>query len=141
MGYLLDTCVISEIAKPKPNKDVILWLTENDEDNFYLSVLTFGELYKGVSKLRDSKKKELLYDWVENELKNRFKNKILDIDFVIAEIWGNIEGKAESNGIVLPSIDALIASTGIAYDLTVVTRNTSDMERTGVKLLNPWVSV
>ncbi|MDA8158599.1 MAG: type II toxin-antitoxin system VapC family toxin [Deltaproteobacteria bacterium] len=141
MAYLLDTCVISEIAKPKPNKDVILWLTENDEDNFYLSVLTFGELYKGVSKLRDSKKKELLYDWVENELKNRFKNKILDIDFVIAEIWGNIEGKAESNGIVLPSIDALIASTGIAYDLTVVTRNTSDMERTGVKLLNPWVSV
>ncbi|RZV38115.1 MAG: type II toxin-antitoxin system VapC family toxin [Candidatus Acidulodesulfobacterium acidiphilum] len=141
MGYLLDTCVISEIAKPKPNKDVILWLKENDEDNFYLSVLTFGELYKGISKLRDSKKKELLCDWVENELKNRFKNKILDINFIIAEIWGNIEGKAESNGIVLPSIDALIASTGIAYDLTVVTRNTSDMERTGVKLLNPWVSV
>ena len=65
MGYLLDTCVISEIAKPKPNKDVILWLKENDEDNFYLSVLTFGELYKGISKLRDSKKKELLCDWVE----------------------------------------------------------------------------
>ncbi len=141
MRYLLDTCVISEIAKPKPNKDVILWLKENDEDNFYLSVITFGELYKGISKLRDSKKKELLYDWVENELKNRFKNKIFNIDFVIAEIWGNIEGKAESNGIVLPSIDTLIASTGIAYDLTVVTRNTSDMERTGVILLNPWVSV
>ena len=78
---------------------------------------------------------------LKNELKNRFKNKILDINFIIAEIWGNIEGKAELNGIVLPSIDALIASTGIAYDLTVVTRNTSDMERTGVKLLNPWVSV
>jgi predicted nucleic acid-binding protein len=138
MGYLLDTCVISEIAKPKPNKDVILWLTENDEDNFYLSVLTFGELYKGISKLPHSKKKEILYDWVENELKNRFKNKILDINFVIAEIWGNIEGKTEQKGIVLPSIDALIASTAIAYDLTVVTRNTSDMEITGVKLLNPW---
>ena len=138
MKYLIDTCIIYEIAKQKPNRDVVLWLTENDENNFYLSVLTFGELYKGISKLPDSKRKQQLYNWVENDLKNRFKNRIIDIDFIVSEIWGGIEGQSESKGIKLPAIDALIASTAIAYDLTVVTRNTSDMERTGAKLLNPW---
>ncbi|MCL5673124.1 MAG: type II toxin-antitoxin system VapC family toxin [Deltaproteobacteria bacterium] len=138
MKYLLDTCIISEVAKQKPNEDVVLWLTENDENNFYLSVLTFGELYKGISKLPDSKRKGRIYDWVENDLKNRFNNKILDIDFIISKEWGGIEGQLESKGIKLPAIDALIASTAIAYDLTVVTRNTSDMVKTGAKLLNPW---
>ena len=139
MKYLLDTCVISELAKPEPDNRVISWIIKNDEDNFYLSSLTFGELYKGISKLADSKRKNRLYSWVEKELKERFKNKILDIDLSVAYLWGNMEGRLEAKGIVLPAIDSLIAATGIAYDLTIVTRNVADMKESGVRIINPWV--
>ncbi len=139
MKYLLDTCVISELAKPKPDNRVISWIIKNDEDNFYLSSLTFGELYKGISKLIDSKRKNRLYSWIEKELKERFKNKILDIDLSVAYLWGNMEGRLEAKGIVLPAIDSLIAATGITYNLTIVTRNVADMKESGVRIINPWI--
>jgi predicted nucleic acid-binding protein len=138
MKYLLDTCVISELVKTKPNKKVVSWITGNDEANFYLCSLTFGELYKGVSKLPDSKRKKKLYLWIEQDLKERFAEKILDIDLAVATTWGEIQGASESAGSPMPAIDGLIAATGLANDLTVVTRNTTDMLQSGVPLLNPW---
>jgi len=138
MRYLLDTCVISELAKPEPNEKVVTWATQNDEENFYLSSLTFGELYKGISKLPPSKRKENLLQWVEHDLKDRFKTRIIDITLKVAKQWGETQGISESQGRPMPTIDGLIAATGLAHDLTVVTRNTADMQQSGVSLLNPW---
>jgi predicted nucleic acid-binding protein len=138
MNYLLDTCLISELARPKPSETVVHWVLSENETRFYISVLTFGELHKGVEKLPESKKKRALRIWVEDELKNRFHNRIIGIDMQVSILWGKIQCIAEKKGKPMPAIDALIAATGIAHDLTVVTRNVLDMEQSGVKLLNPW---
>ena len=138
MRYLLDTCVISELAKPEPNEKVVSWVTQNDEENFYLSTLTFGELHKGIAKLTPSKRKENLLQWVEHDLKDRFKTRIIDITLKVAKQWGETQGISESQGRPMPAIDGLIAATGLTHDLTVVTRNIADMQQSGVSLLNPW---
>jgi predicted nucleic acid-binding protein len=140
MNYLLDTCLISELAKAEPNKKVVDWVLSENETNFYVSVLTFGELHKGIEKLPESKKKNELRIWVEDELQNRFQNRIVGIDMRVSILWGKIQCVAEKKGIPMPAIDSLIAATGIAHDFTVVTRNLADMERSGVKLLNPWAN-
>jgi len=138
MNYLLDTCLISELAKSEPHKKVVDWVLSKNETNFYVSVLTIGELHKGIEKLPESKKKEELRIWVENELTNRFQNRIIGINLSVSITWGKIQCIAEKKGEPMPAIDSLIAATGIAHDLTVVTRNVADMERSGVKLFNPW---
>lgn len=138
MNYLLDTCLISELAKSEPNKKVVDWVLSENETNFFVSVLTFGELHKDIEKLPKSKKKEALRIWIEEDLKKRFQNRIIGIDMGVSLLWGRIQCLAEKKGKPMPAIDALIAATGIAHDLTVVTRNVIDMEQSGVKLLNPW---
>jgi len=138
MKYLLDTCVISEIIKQKPSGKVTKWIKNEDETNFFISVLTIGELHKGIEKLSESKRKGKLHNWVENDLKERFWNKIIDIDIQVAMIWGKIQGMTERVGKPMLAIDSLIAATGITHHLTVVTRNTSDMKESGAVLLNPW---
>jgi len=138
MNYLLDTCLISELAKSKPDQKVVDWILSENETSFYISVLTFGELHKGVEKLPESKKKEELRIWIADELKNRFQNRVIGIDMRVSILWGKIQCFAEKNGKSMPVIDSLIAATGIAYDLTVVTRNVTDMEQSGVKLFIPW---
>lgn len=138
MKFLLDTCVISELIKQDPSKKVMEWISKEDEENFFISVLTLGEIYKGIEKLADSKRKVLLKNWIEKDLKERFWNKIIDIDAKVASTWGKIQGISEKTGRAMPAIDSLIAATGIAYDLTVITRNTKDMNASGVMLLNPW---
>jgi toxin FitB len=140
MNYLLDTCLISELAKSEPDKNVVNWVLHENEANLYVSVLTFGEIHKGIEKLPESKKKKQLQIWVETELKDRFQNRIIGIDMHISMAWGKIQCFAEKNGKPMPAIDALIAATGIVHDLTVVTRNVADMEQSTVKLLNPWSS-
>lgn len=138
MKFLLDTCVISEIIRPIPSSKVIKWIKEEDENNLFISVLTVGELHKGIEKLSDSKRKQELHNWVEKDLKERFWNRIIHIDLQIAIQWGIIQGVAEKAGKPMPAIDALIAATGIAHHLTVVTRNTQDMRESSVVLFNPW---
>jgi len=138
MKFLMDTCVIFEIIRPRPSSKVIAWIKKEDESNFFISVLTFGELHKGIEKLAESKRKEELHNWVENDLKERFLGRIIDIDIQVAMLWGKIQGVAEKAEKPMPAVDSLIAATGIAHHLTVVTRNTADMEESGVALLNPW---
>lgn len=138
MKYLLDTCVVSEMIRPKPSIKVTTWIKNEDEGNLFISVLTFGELHKGIEKLDESKKKEALHNWVETDLKERFRTRILDIDLQTAMIWGKIQGMAERTGKPMPAIDSLIAATGIIHRFTVVTRNISDMKESGVVLFNPW---
>jgi toxin FitB len=138
MSWLIDTCCISELVKKKPNPKVVKWFDDMDELTMYVSVITFGELRKGIEKLPDSEKKDELNQWVKEDLSNRFKNRILDVSMKEVNEWGKVLAKAENNGTPLPAIDALIAATAKVHDLTVVTRNTKDMKNAGAGLTNPW---
>ena len=139
MNYLLDTCVISELVNTKPELRVVQWIRSQDEENLFLSVITIGEIQKGISKLPDGrKKKKQLQNWLKNDLQERFKDRILEITIETANVWGQVLGTCENKGVTLPAIDSLIASQGFFHKMTVVTRNISDMESSGVQLFNPW---
>jgi predicted nucleic acid-binding protein len=138
MNYLLDTCIISELIKPMPNPKVVNWVRDCSEETLFLSVLTIGEIQKGIAKLPESEKREILQFWFEHDLPRRFEGRIIDITPQVARKWGEIQGKAEQEGKKMPAIDGLIAATGLVYNLTVVTRNTSDVEVSGVQTFNPW---
>ena len=138
MNYLLDTCVISELIKKKPSPKIVQWIAKTEESSLFMSVLTIGEIHKGIEKLPEIRKKEKLHDWVRYDLEERFQNRILDFDLQTAVIWGRIQAHSELSGKAMPALDGLIAATGLSYDLAVVTRNTTDMEMSGVTLINPW---
>ncbi len=139
MKYLLDTCVISELVKKNPNKRVVKCIFGTTETNLFISVLTIGELHKGIEKLPESRKKEKLHKWLNCDLKERFKNRIINFDLQVATIWGKIQAQSESAGKTMPAIDGMIAATGIANDFIIITRNISDMEISGASLLDPWL--
>jgi len=141
MKYLLDTCVISEVIKPKPNPQVIEWLSKREESTLYLSVLTFGEIEKGIEKASSPERKDKLKLWLEEELKERFEDRILLIDMDVATKWGELQGKSEMVGKPLPTIDGLIAVTALVNNCIVVTRNTSDMKQSTAQLYNPWKEI
>lgn len=141
MKYLLDTNVISELIKKEPHPGVLHWIDKRDETTLFLSVITFGELQKGVSKLSDKIRAERLQTWVDQDLAKRFEGRILPIDLDVVLTWGKIQGISEKNGTKLPVIDGLIAATAIAHNLTVVTRNVQDIERCQASVFNPWDDV
>lgn len=137
MNYLLDTCVISELVKVTPNRSVTDWLHDTPTERLYISVITVGEIRKGLTKLPDSKKKDLLTNWL-NRLLEDYQKRILTIDLTVAENWGVIQGKAEKKGLVMPTIDGLIAAIAYTHNLALVTRNVSDFEASGIPIKNPW---
>jgi predicted nucleic acid-binding protein len=116
------------------------WVRERDESELHLSVVTIGELEKGIARLPDSAKRLALEQWVRRDLAERFRARLLSIDAGIASRWGAISGASEARGQSLPVVDALIAATALLHDLVVVTRNTEDLERCGARCLNPWLS-
>ena len=138
MNYLLDTCVISEVVRKKPEPDVVAWLAAQDEDHLFMSVLTLGELHKGIARLDDSARQITLEAWVEGDLRRRFTGRIIPVDPEIGARWGRISGAAERSGRVIPMIDGLLAATALENGLTLVTRDVSHMELAGVELFNPW---
>ncbi len=107
MNYLLDTCVVSEMIKPNPNPKAIQWIEEKNEKTLFLSVLTIGELWKGISKLPESKKKDEILLWMKKDLRQRFKKRILKLTEETAKVWGEIQGKAE---LVIKSLDQFFKS-------------------------------
>jgi len=137
--YLLDTCVISEIIKPRADKNVIAWMQSQNEDCLYLSVLTLGEIKKGIEKFADGARKRKLQLWVEEDLKKRFEGRIIPVDLDVSVKWGAIQGAAELLGKPMPTIDGLIAVSGLVHNCVIVTRNISDMQQSTAELLNPWV--
>ena len=140
MSWLLDTCVVSELVRPRPKASVIAWIQQCDEDELFLSVITIGELEKGIAKLPDSAKRTRLENWVRRDLRDRFVGRLLAIDAGVAARWGAMTGASEARGRPLPVIDGLIAATGEHHNLTVVTRNTEDLERCGARCFNPWLA-
>ena len=138
MRYLLDTCLISELIKPRPRKSVVEWVRAQEESDLFISVLTLGKLERGISKLHEGRKKRRLQTWIDRDLKRRFQGRIVPVNEDIACAWGSLSAQAERNGGRVPAMDGLIAATAQAHDLTLVTRNTADMEATSVRLLDPW---
>jgi toxin FitB len=128
---------MSELVKPVPNKQVIDWLKETSSESLFLSVLTIGEVQKGLSKLPKSKKKKQLTAWL-NTLQQDYKDRLLPIDLLVAENWGRIQGEAEKAGTPLSTLDGLIAATAYTHNLTVVTRNESDFKPAAIPMVNPW---
>ncbi|QJC50894.1 type II toxin-antitoxin system VapC family toxin [Paenibacillus albicereus] len=140
MNYLLDTNVISELVKKEPDSGVLRWIDERDESTLFLSVITFGELQKGVSKLSDKNRAQRLQAWIDQDLSSRFDGRVLPLDLDTLLVWGNIQGLSERNETPLPVMDSLIAATAIAHRLTVVTRNVHDLERCKASVFNPWIN-
>lgn len=138
MNYLLDTCLLSELFKAQPCQGVTNWINTTDEDRLFVSVLTFGEIQKGITKLSDEARKALIQTWLDQQLRQRFSDRTLPIDLNIMLEWGLLCGASETKGTSLPVIDSLIAATAICHNLTVVTRNIKDFSRFPIKTLNPW---
>ena len=135
---LLDTNVVSEWVKPRPDSAVVTWLAEADEDRTYLSVVTLSELRYGVERLPAGERRTCLDMWLGDELPHRFEGRLLTIDAEIGDIWGRLVARGRAAGRVIGPMDALIAATALRHDLTLVTRNVADFETVGIALLNPW---
>ena len=138
MNLLLDTCVISEMVKLKPATQVAHWFDKQKSESLFISALTLGELQKGIAKLEHSDRKTFLQECLQNDVIRAFEGRILDVNGTIAMLWGEMVAKTEKLGRPMPYIDSLIAATALSHDLTLVTRNTKDVEISGVKLHNPW---
>jgi predicted nucleic acid-binding protein len=138
-GFLLDTNVISELIKARPAPKVVHWVDSVDESLLFLSVLTLGEIEKGIAALAPVSKRRRLEAWLEAELRPRFADRILPVDEGVARSWGRLAGEMEGRGGgLLPVIDGLLAATALVHELVLVTRNSKDFIPTGAPVLNPW---
>lgn len=138
MKYLLDTCVLSELIKKKPDQRVVEWISGIEESKLFVSVLTIGEIHKGIEKLPRSGRREMLLRWVDEDLPERFRGRIIPFDLRSAAVWGKMQATAEMAGKTMPIIDGMIAATAATHNLAVATRNISDMEAGNAVLINPW---
>jgi len=138
-GFLLDTNVISELVRARPEPLVTSWIDATDETLLHVSVLTLGEIRKGVASLPEAARRVRLEAWLDRDLVMRFAGRILPIDMAVAERWGRIAGTAAARKSPLPVIDGLLAATALQHDLTLVTRDTTHVATTAVPVFNPWV--
>lgn len=134
MSYLLDTNVISEVRRRSPNPGVASWFEQAAGEDLFLSVLVLGEIRQGIERLRarDPEQAEVFERWLEL-LSQDFLDRLLPVSAAVAEAWGRLNAPSP-----LPVIDSLLAATALVHGLTLVTRDTSKLEKTGVALLDPW---
>ena len=137
-GFLLDTSCISELVRPKPEPRVLEWMEAADERLLHLSVLTLGEIRRGVAGLVQGKRRTHLETWLEIDLQSRFAGRIVPVDAAVADRWGLIAAGTARRGKALSVVDGLLAATALHHNLTIVSRNTRDFTDTQVQVLNPW---
>lgn len=137
MRVLLDTCVLSELYRPAPLEAVQTAVGRLPDESLYLSVITLGEIGKGIALLPESRRKQDLTAWIAN-IQHSYQDRILPIDAETAAIWGEITAAAQRRGMVLAAPDGLIAATALCHGLHLMTRNVTDFKGTGVLLVNPW---
>lgn len=135
MKYLIYTNVISELVKQKPNKNLLTWFESVPSTSLYLSVLTLGEIRKGVELVKDPQRKIKLLSWLEDELPSWFEERFLDINKEVVDRWGRLLAEVKRQ---VPAIDSLIAATALHYDLCLITRNERDFNYPSIMLINPW---
>lgn len=138
MNYLLDTCVISELVTKQPNAQVIAWIDSVEEQCLHLSVITLGEIQKGIEKLPDSERKTRLATWLSEELPRRFVDRIVPIDAKVMLDWGRLTGMLEKEGKPMSVIDSLIAAIALHNNFVLVTRNEADFVNADIQIFNPW---
>lgn len=140
MKVLLDTCTLAELAtKPRPNAGVIEAIQAIPAENLFVSVLSVGEIGRGVARLASGKKRDALTLWLST-LERQFAARILGIDIETSKLWGELTGRAGKKGVVIPAVDGLIAATALRHGLHVMTRNVKDFDSTGARVVNPWKS-
>jgi len=137
---LLDTCVVSELARPAPDPRILAWLDSVNDDALRLSVVTLGEIKKGADLLEDGPRKVRVEAWLD-ELRATFADRILPVDEAVATRWGEISAASRRAGRARPPIDSLLAATAVCHQLQLATRNVADFESTGAVIVNPWESV
>lgn len=138
MPYLIDTNVISELIKPAPEANVVVWARKISPLEQYLSVLTLGELEKAIALLPSSTRRLQLTEWARTELPRQFLERVLPIDAKVATAWGELSAAGQAGGRRVPVIDGLLVATALAHRLTLVTRNVSDCAGRGVPVFDPW---
>lgn len=135
MSYLLDTNVLSEFIKKKPNIQVLKWFDDIPDHAFFVSVLSIGEIQKGIEKLEHAPKKEKIKLWLEQDIIEFFENRILPISADVAISWGKLLNRIHRPA---PAIDSLLAATCLHHNLSLLTRNTKDFEHFNIEIINPW---
>jgi toxin FitB len=140
MSFLLDTNVVSEWVKPRPDRSVVAWLAAVDEDQVFISVVTLAELRYGIERMTTGSRRNRLAQWLRDDLPLRFEGRVLSIDHIVADVWGKVVARSEAVGRPIGSMDAFIAATAAAHGLTLVTRNASDFEASIKGIINPWAN-
>ncbi len=142
IGYLLDTNVLSEFSRSAtpPNPTVKRWIETALPDTLFVSVLSFGEIRKGIDLLPPGKKRDALEQWLDTDLNGWFGNNLLPVTQAISNHWGILAARSQQQGRPLGNIDGLLAATAFEHGLTVATRNTRHFEHLGVMILDPWQS-
>jgi predicted nucleic acid-binding protein len=135
LSYLIDTNVLSELRRRDPDVNVVRWLADRPASALYLSVLTLGELRKGIEVLDEGERKRRLIDWMEVELPAYFSGRVLSVNAAVSDRWGRLMAQAKRP---LPAIDSLLAATALVHGLTLVTRNVKDFDHPGLTVLDPW---
>jgi toxin FitB len=139
LNYLLDTNVVSEWVKTPPDANVVRWFAATDEQSMWLSVMTFAEIRFGVARMAGGTRRDSLLAWLQSDLPTRFDGRIISVGLAVADGWGVIMAKSWASGAPLAVVDAFLAATAEAHDMTLVTRNTRHFENLGISLLNPWI--
>jgi toxin FitB len=138
VSFLIDTNVVSEWTRPRPDPGVIRWLAEADEDRVFISVITLAELRRGIERLPTGGRRRRLDQWLREELSLRFDGRILPVDIAVGEAWGRIIARSEAAGRPMSAMDGFIAATAAAHDLALVTRNVADFRGAVNSIINPW---
>ena len=138
MKYLLDTMIVSEPAKPRPNRGVVSWLEAEPTSEMAVSVLTFGEIRRGVARMAAGQRRKTLEQWLRRELPAQFHDRVLSVDTEVALMWGELTAEGERVGRPLPTLDGLLLATAHVHALSIVTRNVGDFADRGVAIINPY---
>jgi tRNA(fMet)-specific endonuclease VapC len=138
LKYLLDTNIISELISKNPNEKVVKFINDLNVDDVFLSAITIGEIKSGIENVQSNAKKELLSQWLHNDLLYKFENRIISIDIEIMLTWGSINHKLKKQGQALPIMDSIIGATCLSKELALITRNEKDFQNLAIKIINPF---